>query len=104
MPVVRNYLQNHYHKGKMTPLSVNTLLPSPPTEPNPSPISPIIARKKYIASQTPFAAETEDDVKFGINDSNEDHKFTSYHLDYKYTPPIHKGPCCVCKNFIIGSV
>ncbi len=89
--------------NKTNLLSVNTLLP-PSAGAATSPISPILARKKYVVSQTPFAAESEDEVTFGINDSAEDHQFQSYHLDYKYTPPVIKGPCCVCNEFIIGSV
>src|SRR5688572_18353875 len=89
--------------SKTNLLSVNTLLPPGPNA-TPSPISPILARKKYAASNTPFAAVTEDEVKFGINDSAEDHQFQSYHLDYKYTPPVIKGPCCICNDFIVGSV
>jgi len=30
--------------------------------------------------------------------------FQSYHLDYKYTPPPIKGPCCVCGSGIMGAV
>jgi len=96
MPVVRDYLQTRSHQQGMNPLSVNPFL-SPPSPGGPdgkaSPISPILARKKFVASLKPFPTESEDDVHFGINDANEDHKFTSYHLDYKYTPPIHKVKC-----------
>lgn len=41
---------------------------------------------------------------FSINDDNEDWNFQSYHLDYKYTPPPIKGPCCVCGDGIMGAV
>lgn len=41
---------------------------------------------------------------FSLNDDNEDWNFQSYHLDYKYTPPPIKGPCCVCGDGIMGAV
>ncbi|CAG7817040.1 unnamed protein product [Allacma fusca] len=81
----------------------NTLFPTPaPPTSKPQPMSPVAKKREVIKS--PFDPETRSDElrKFGVNESNDDHKFNSYHLDYKYTPPPIKGPCIVCGEGIIG--
>ena len=82
----------------------NTLFPTP-APPLIKPISPAAKRREVIKS--PFDPETRSDElkKFGISEANEEeHKFNSYHLDYKYTPPPIKGPCVACGEGIIGPV
>lgn len=58
-------------------------------------LDPHHKRKLYMDNELPPPS---------INDTIEDWNFSSYHLDYNYTPPIVKGPCCVCGEGIVGAV
>lgn len=72
-----------------------------------SPKSPPIVLTKSVSGWTPSprnADASEGVPVYSVNDDNEDWNFQSYHLDYKYTPPPIKGPCCVCGDGIMGAV
>jgi hypothetical protein len=71
-----------------------------PRTPSPGPVSPRLHSPRPSSG---LGGDPEPHT-FSVNDSNEDFKFQSYHLDYKYTPPPIKGPCCVCGDGIMGAV
>jgi hypothetical protein len=80
-----------------------------PRIPSPGGVTPLMSpRGGGLHSPRPGSALSNINEKevptFGVNDSNEDFKFQSFHLDYKYTPPPIKGPCCVCGDGIMGAV
>lgn len=69
--------------------------------------SPTVLQKVITGGWVPtekHADASEACPVFSANDNSDDARFQSYHLDYKYTPPPIKGPCCVCGDGIMGSV
>lgn len=70
--------------------------------PSPGPLSPRVRPASALSNHE--QGEVQQAPTFSVNDSNDDFKFQSYHLDYKYTPPPIKGPCCVCGDGIMGAV
>ncbi|ODM89592.1 Paxillin, partial [Orchesella cincta] len=95
LPVDRSFL----HSPDPDILAQNTSILRTPS---PGPKSPMVLNRS--SSTSVAAADSTAVPVFSINDDNEDWNFQSYHLDYKYTPPPIKGPCCVCGDGIMGAM
>ncbi|OXA50003.1 Paxillin [Folsomia candida] len=72
---------------------------------SPAQMSPrIMSSPRPGSALSNVALDPDETPSFSVNDGNQDFKFQSYHLDYKYTPPPIKGPCCVCGDGIMGAM